>query len=81
MGSSKAGQINIQNMDETPAEGAAILATADLIDLDPLDNTLSFFIRSPNIAVSRGWAQRVDDLSPLTGLVKVPALLTLSPPP
>ncbi len=70
--------MNIQNMEETLADDEVIPALADVIDLDALENTLSFFIRSLNIAVSRDWDERVADLAPIQGVGKVTALLLIS---
>ena len=48
------------------------------IELDVLDETLSFFVRSINIAVSRDWDARVADLPPVRGVGKVTAMLLIS---
>lgn len=60
---------------DAPAPGEAVVATPESIDLDVLDNTLSFYLRALNMAVSRDWDVRVEDLRPIRGIGKVTALL------
>lgn len=64
-------------MEDHPAAaaGEAVVASPDSIDLDVLDTALSFFIRALNIAVSRDWELRIQDLGPVRGVGKVTALL------
>lgn len=64
--------------DKATAGGEAIVADPDLIDLDVLADTLSFYIRSLNIAVSRDWDARIDSLAPIRGTGRVTALLLVS---
>lgn len=61
-----------------PAAGEAIPATPDRIDLDVLDTTVSFFIRSINAEVSRDWDVRIQDLAPIRGAGRVTAMLLIS---
>lgn len=55
-----------------------MVADPGLIDLDVLDTTLSFFIRSLNIAVSRDWDARIADLESIRGVGKTTAVLLIS---
>lgn len=62
---------------EQRAAGEAVQATPEAIDLDVLDVTLSFFIRSLDVAVSRDWDARVADLAAIRGTGRVTALLLI----
>lgn len=58
--------------------GESVLALPEEIDLDVLDTTLSFYLRSLNMAVSRDWESRLDGLDPVRGTGKVTALLLIA---
>lgn len=62
---------------ERQASGEAVQATPEEIDLDVLDATLSYFIRSLHIAVTRDWDARVADLAAIRGTGRVTALLLI----
>lgn len=49
------------------AAGERITARQDEIDLDILDNTLSFYLRALGIAVSRDWESRLGGLDAVRG--------------
>lgn len=57
--------------------GEEIQAGPGELDLDVLDVTLSFFIRSLNIAVSRDWESRLDGLDAIRGAGRVTAILLI----
>ncbi|MFT3974651.1 MAG: MarR family transcriptional regulator [Amaricoccus sp.] len=64
-----------------PTAGELVVAAPDRIDLDALADTLSFYIRSLNAAVSRDWDVRIHDLKPIRGVGKVTAMLLVSQHP
>lgn len=65
-----------ENVEEVwPGEGLAV--SPEAVDLDVLDDALSYFIRDLNIAVSRDWEARLDGLDALRGTGKVTALLMI----
>lgn len=66
-----------EDQDTNPIPGEEILAVPDALDLDVLDVTLSFFIRTLNIAVSRDWESRLDGLEAIRGAGKVTAMLLI----
>lgn len=58
--------------------GERVTASPEEIDLDVLDITLSFFLRSLSLAVSRDWEARLDDLHVIRGTGKVTALFLIA---
>lgn len=61
--------------------GERVTASPDEIDLDVLDVTLSFFLRSLSLAVSRDWESRLDELDVIRGTGKVTALFLVASHP
>jgi DNA-binding MarR family transcriptional regulator len=54
-----------------------IVISPETVDLDVLDDTLSFYLRSLNVAVSRDWESRLDGLEMIKGTGKVTALFLI----
>lgn len=63
---------------QTGAAGERIAARQDEIDLDILDDTLSFYLRSLSMAVSRDWESRLEGLDTVRGTGKVTALFLIA---
>lgn len=59
-----------------PGEG--LVVSPDTVDLDVLNDTFSFFVRSLGIEVSRDWDARIGDLDEMRGTGKVTALFLIS---
>lgn len=60
------------------AAGERITARQDEIDLDILDDTLSFYLRALGIAVSRDWESRLGGLDAVRGTGRVTALFLIA---
>lgn len=67
-----------RKLGQQTALGETVAASPEQLDLDVLGDTLSFFVRSLNLAVSRDWDLRVDDLTPMRGTGRVTAVLLVS---
>lgn len=61
-----------------PAIGEDVVVSPETIDLDVLDVTLSYYLRSLNMAVSRDWESRLDGLDAVRGVGKVIALFLIA---
>ncbi|NLS20070.1 MarR family transcriptional regulator [Rhizobium sp. P40RR-XXII] len=59
-----------------PGEG--LVVSPDTVDLDVLNDTFSFFVRSLSIEVSRDWDARISDIDEMRGTGKVTALFLIS---
>lgn len=59
------------------APGERVAALPEEIDLDVLDVTLSYYLRTLNGAVSRDWEARLDGLDAIRGFGKVTALFLI----
>ena len=60
------------------AAGERIVARQDEINLDILDDTLSFYLRALGIAVSRDWESRLEGLDAVRGTGRVTALFLIA---
>lgn len=59
-----------------PGEG--LFVSPETVDLDVLNETFSFFVRSIGIEVSRDWDARISDIEEMRGTGKVTALFMIS---
>ncbi len=59
-----------------PGEG--LVLSPEALDLDVLNDTFSFFVRSLSIEVSRDWDARISDIDEMRGTGKVTALFLIS---
>ncbi len=70
--------VNLGNAGVVDAPGQGVEALPNEINLDVLDFTLSFFLRSLSMAVSRDWEGRLDGLDPIRGTGRVTALFLIA---
>ena len=63
---------------ESEPDFEGLVVSPETVDLDVLDDTLSFYLRSLNIAVSRDWESRLDGLEMIKGTGKVTALFLIA---